>query len=81
MTGRRFSTRNDLARNSLSAARLFLDAIARQEGIEVTEEEIDSEFQKLAEGTNKSAAALRAQLEKEERIQSFRAAFAPEQGA
>ena len=50
---------------------LFLDAIARQEGIEVTADEMESELQKLAEGTNKSAAALRAQLEKDERIQSF----------
>ena len=50
---------------------LFLDAIARQEGIEVTREEVDSELQKLAEGTGKSAAALRAQLEKEDRIHSF----------
>ena len=51
---------------------IFLDAIARQEGIEVTDEEMESELQKLAEGTSKSAAALRAQLEKEERIQSFK---------
>jgi trigger factor len=50
---------------------LFLDAIARQEGIEVTREEVDAELQKYAEGTSKSAAALRAQLEKEDRIQSF----------
>jgi trigger factor len=50
---------------------MFLDAIARQEGIEVTKEEVDSELQKYAEGTSKSAAALRAQLEKEERIQGF----------
>jgi trigger factor len=50
---------------------MFLDAVARQEGIEVTEAEMDSELQKLAEGTNKSAAALRAQLEKDERIQGF----------
>jgi trigger factor len=50
---------------------IFLDAIARQEGIQVTDEEMESEFQKLAEGTNKSATALRAQFEKEDRIQSF----------
>ncbi len=50
---------------------IVLDTIARQEGIEVTSDEVDSELQKLAEGTSKSAAALRAQLEKEERIQSF----------
>jgi trigger factor len=51
---------------------LLLDAIARQEGIEVSDAEVDAELQKLAEGTSKSAAALRAQLEKEERIQSFK---------
>ena len=50
---------------------IFLDAIARQEGITVTDEEMESELQKLAEGTNKSAAAWRAQLEKEDRIRSF----------
>jgi trigger factor len=50
---------------------IFLDAIARQEGIEVSKEEVDSELQKIAEGTSKSAVALRAQLEKEDRIQSF----------
>ncbi len=50
---------------------LFLDAIARQENIELTSAEVDSELEKIAEGTSKSAAALRAQLEKEERIQSF----------
>ncbi len=50
---------------------IFLDAIARQEGIEATREEVDAELEKLAEGTSKSAAALRAQLEKEARIHSF----------
>ncbi len=50
---------------------IFLDAIARQESIEVTNDEIEAELKKVAEGTNKSAAAWRAQLEKEGRIQSF----------
>jgi trigger factor len=50
---------------------IFLDAIARQEGIQITDEEMESELQKLAEGTNKSAATWRAQLEKEDRIQSL----------
>jgi trigger factor len=50
---------------------IFLDAIARQESIEVTREEVDAELQTLAQGTSKSAAALRAQLEKEERIHSL----------
>lgn len=51
---------------------IFLDAIARQENIEVSEEEIDSELQKIAEGTNKSVAALKAQLEKEGRIEGLK---------
>jgi trigger factor len=51
---------------------LLLAAIARQEAIDVSDSEIDSELQKLTEGTNKSAAALKAQLEKEERLQSFK---------
>jgi len=50
---------------------IFLDAIARQEGIEVTEEEMNSELQNLAEGSGKSSAAVRAQLEKEQRIESL----------
>lgn len=50
---------------------IFLDAIARQENIVVTAAEVDAELEKIAEGTGKSAAALRAQLEKEERIYSF----------
>ncbi len=50
---------------------LFLDAIARQESIDITTEEVDAELQKWAEGSSKSAAALRAQLEKEDRIQSL----------
>jgi trigger factor len=51
---------------------IFLNAIARQENIEISDEEIDSELQKIAEGTNKSVAALKAQLEKEGRIDGFR---------
>jgi trigger factor len=51
---------------------IFLDAIARQENIEISDEEIDSELQKIAEGTNKSVAVLKAQLEKESRIEGFK---------
>jgi len=51
---------------------LILDAVARQEGLEVSEAEIEVEFQKLAEGMNKSVAAIRAQFEKDKRIQGFR---------
>jgi trigger factor len=51
---------------------LLLDTIARQEAIDVSDDEIDAELQKITEGTNKSAAALKAQLEKEERLQSYK---------
>jgi trigger factor len=50
---------------------LVLDAIARQEGLEIGEEELEQEFQNLAEATHKSAAAVRAQFEKDKRIQGF----------
>jgi len=51
---------------------IVLDAIVRQENIEISEEDIDSELQKIAEGTNKSAASLKAQLEKEGRLEGFK---------
>jgi trigger factor len=53
--------------------KVILDAIARQEGLEVSEEELGQEFEKLAQASDKSAAALRAQFEKDQRIQSVRA--------
>jgi len=52
--------------------RLVLDAIARQEHMEVTEQELDEEFQKIAGRGGKSAAAIRAQFEKDQRLQAFR---------
>ena len=51
---------------------ILLNTIARQENIEISDEEIDSELQKIAEGTNKSVAALKSQLEKESRIEGFK---------
>jgi trigger factor len=51
---------------------LVLNAIASQEGIEISDEELDKELQKITEGSNKSAAALKAQLEKEARLQNYR---------
>ncbi len=51
---------------------IVLDYIARREGIDVTDEEIDAGLQPLAEGTNRTVAALRSQLEKDKRIQGFR---------
>jgi trigger factor len=51
---------------------MVLDAIARQEGLEISDEDIHSEIEKIAEGSNKSAAAIKAQLEKEERIEGLK---------
>ncbi len=52
--------------------RMVLEAIARQEKIEVTDQEVDAEFEKLGERGGKSAAAIRAQFEKDQRLQPFR---------
>ncbi len=51
---------------------MILDGVARQENLEVTEAELETEFEKLAQGTGKTAAAVRAQFEKDKRIQGFR---------
>jgi len=51
---------------------LILDAISRQEGLEVTEKDLDDAFEKLAEGSQRSAVAVRAQFEKDQKIQRFR---------
>jgi trigger factor len=50
---------------------IVLDSIARQESLEVSPDELEAEFQKLGEATGKTAAAVRAQFEKDKRIQSF----------
>ncbi len=52
--------------------RLVLDAIARQENLQVTDEELETEFEKMAQQGGKSAAAIRAQFEKDQRLQAFR---------
>jgi trigger factor len=44
---------------------LVLDEIARREGIAATEAEVEAEVQRYAEGTGRTAAAVRARLEKE----------------
>jgi trigger factor len=51
---------------------IVLDAIAKQEKIEATEEEVEAEFQRLAQGTGKTVVALRAQFEKDNKTHSFR---------
>ena len=52
--------------------RLILDAIAHQESLEPTDEELENELRGLSKETGKSTAALRAQLEKDNRIQAFK---------
>jgi trigger factor len=60
--------------NATQAVRrlIVLTRVAEQEKLEATEEEIEAEFQKLAEGTGKTAVALRAQFEKEHRLEGFK---------
>jgi trigger factor len=50
---------------------MVLDAVARQESFEITEAELEAEFEKIAQGTGKSAAAVRAKFEKDKKIQGF----------
>jgi len=50
---------------------LILDAVAEREKLEVTENELSEEFEKLARGSQKSPAAIRAQFEKDKRIHGF----------
>ena len=51
---------------------IVLDAISRQEGIEVTDAEVDEHVEKISQSTQKSVAAVRAQLEKDQRFQELR---------
>ena len=59
----RESTREE----SVKAAKadILLDEIARREGIEALEAEVEGEVARLAERAGKSKEALRAQMEKE----------------
>jgi len=53
--------------------KLVLDAIARKETLEVGDKDLDEEFERMSRASDKSAAALRAQFEKDQRIQRVRA--------
>lgn len=59
----RESTREDSVR--AARADILLDEIARREGIEVLEAEIDAELGRLAERAGRSKEVVRAQMEKE----------------
>jgi trigger factor len=61
--------------DSVKAAKadLLLDQIARREGIEVMDAEVDAEVARVAQRMNKSTEAMRRQMEKEGDIDSLRA--------
>jgi trigger factor len=52
---------------------ILLDAVVQRENLDVSDDELDAEIEKLAQGGSKSGAALRGQLEKDGRIETFRA--------
>src|SRR5262245_21964267 len=57
-------SQRESARDAVASA-LVLDAIARREGLTISEEEVDKEVERFAGETGRTPAALRAQLEKE----------------
>jgi trigger factor len=57
-------SQREVAKEAVGSA-LVLDEIARKEGIEVTEAEINQEVERYASRTGRTAAAVRAALEKE----------------
>ena len=61
--------------DSVSAAKadILLDQIARREGIEVQEAEVDAEVARFAQRVNKSKEAMRRQMEKEGDLDALRA--------
>jgi trigger factor len=61
--------------DSVKAAKadLLLDQIARREGVEVLDAELDAEVARFAQRLNKSKEAMRRQMEKEGDIDSLRA--------
>jgi trigger factor len=54
-------------------ADILLDEIARREGIEVAEAELEAEVARLAERTKQSKEKLRARMEKEGDLSALRA--------
>jgi len=54
-------------------ADILLDEIARREGVEASEAELDAEIGRYAEGLKKSKESVRARMEKEGDLQALRA--------
>jgi trigger factor len=67
--------RDSQREQSVSAAKadILLDEVARQEGIETSDAELDAEVERLAERMRKSKEALRHQMEKEGDLDALRA--------
>ena len=61
--------------DSVKAAKadILLDEIARREGIEASDAEVDAEVSRYAETLKKSKESLRARMEKEGDLQALRA--------
>ena len=67
--------RDDQRDDSVKAAKadILLDEIARREGVEASEGEVDAELQRYAESLKKSKESVRARMEKDGDIQALRA--------
>ena len=57
-------SQREVAREAVASA-IYLDEVARREGLDPTPEEIDQEVGRWAEGSGRTPAAVRAALEKE----------------
>ncbi|HSB62282.1 MAG TPA: trigger factor, partial [Vicinamibacteria bacterium] len=67
--------RENQREDSLKAAKadILLDQVARREGIEALDAEVDAEVSRIAQRANKSAEAVRRQMEKEGGMEALRA--------
>jgi trigger factor len=65
-------SQRDSAREAV-AATLVIDEVARREQIDPTDEEVEREVARFAERTGRTAAAVRAELEKEQGLSRVRA--------
>jgi trigger factor len=65
-------SQRDVAREAIAAA-LVLDEITRREHLDPTDDEVEQEIARYAERTGRTAAAVRAGLEKEGGLSRVRA--------